>query len=126
MCCQAVGIVKNQENVKFLLQFPQGKEVSPSPEGAKPGTTKEWKTLCSLRNWGKFVGVAHGCGKISKGSSPGQLEEDEHPRRVMGRFLQFRQKVYFFLQWQGCDSGNHAGQTLCALLESLRWRFTLG
>lgn len=126
MCCQAIDIVKNQENLKFLLQFPQGKEFSPSPDWAKPGDHQGMGNTLLTQKLGKVCWCSPWMWQDIQREFTWATGRGWTPKVSQGHSLQFRQKVYFFLQWQVCDSGNHAGQTLCALLESLRWRWTLG
>lgn len=102
VCLEAVGVVKNQANLKLLLLFPRGEEAFPSPLWVKLGDHHEngkHITHWRLREAGERL-LVQPMNAISdlKGVHLGREEMgDEHPRRVADHLVRFRQKVYFQL-----------------------------
>lgn len=107
--------VKNQENLKFPLCFPQGEEASRSTVSLSQWTTIGIR-ITSL-NRAKAVDASRECEQRCEGSPCGQRGNDGADTQCEIRVFLYN-SVYS--QWQEHGSGNHApGAWVCACLESL-------
>lgn len=131
VCREAVGIVKNQENLTLLLGFPQGEEVSSAYSQLSQGTTTGIGNTSHSRLTEARERLAVQSVNVSsnrKGVHPGQEAMGGADTQGESWVILYNsgRKFISSSQWQERDAGKHAQRALCARPERLWQRFTLG